>query len=285
MAKSLQFRSNRGHAMRKPSSVATLSTYYRGMRALLSGCAVFVFFAGPAAAVPVPFDFGNWTYDAPAGTTITETPGRVAKTFGLTLTTSFADANEKVITFKTSGMHLEDERFFMFNMNIKNADSLNRDWVGFIIKTLDQIEVGPNTQDPNNIRDHPKWAHIHPLHSAPYPSAVPVMGAPTGANYTNFTTLDPDVGYGVEALTLTGGTVFDGDTWSPDRIRLHDKNALGDMFVSADTGSSNLIGSMEFRLVLQPMVVPEPGTLALVGVGVAALCIRNRRRKDSCQQQ
>lgn len=227
--------------------------------------------AGPAGAAFVPFDFGNWQYDAPAGVAITETPGRVTKTFGLTLTTSFTDANEKVVTFRTTPGHDEDERFFMFNFNITNADALNRDWIGFIIKTLDQIEVGPNVQDPNNIRDHPKWAHIHPNHSAPSPMAVQPANPAKGPNYTNFTVLDPDVSYGVELLTLSGGTVFSGDSWEPDRIRIHDKNALGDAFVSSDTHSFDQIGPMEFRLVLQPIVVPEPGTLLLVAVGMAIL--------------
>ena len=72
---------------------------------LLLCLAVLVLSGRPAGAVFVPFDFGNWQYEAPADVTITETPGRVNKTFGLTLTTTFTDLNPKVITLQTSPMH------------------------------------------------------------------------------------------------------------------------------------------------------------------------------------
>lgn len=74
--------------------------------------AVLVLSARPAGAVFVPFDTGNWRCEAPAGVTISETPGRVTKTFGLTLTATFTDLNEKVITFGTTPPHEEDERFW-----------------------------------------------------------------------------------------------------------------------------------------------------------------------------
>src|SRR5439155_17098254 len=105
---------------KKEAAMTTLRQLRHMLISLLLCLAVLVLSSRPAGAVFVPFDFGNWQYEAPVGVTITETPGRVGKTFCLTLTTTFDDLNPKVITLRTIPMHNEVKRFFMFDMYITN---------------------------------------------------------------------------------------------------------------------------------------------------------------------
>ncbi|MBI4358097.1 MAG: PEP-CTERM sorting domain-containing protein, partial [Candidatus Omnitrophica bacterium] len=241
-------------------------------RSFLVGVILLFLSAPDAKAVFLPIAAGDtdWQYEAPAGTTITGTPGRVNKTYGLTLTTTFTDANPKVITLRTTPGHEEDERFFMFAMNITNNLPPGGNWGGFMISTFDQIDPLPHTPG----QDHPKWAHIHPLHGSPNAGST----MPTGPNYKEFSIPDPSTSKGIEVLMLSGGIVPVGSSWMPERIRLHDKNARGDEFISSDQISFDIVGPMEFQLVLQPKIIPEPGTLALMSLGLAMLGVNLRRK-------
>jgi hypothetical protein len=102
---------------------------------------------------------------------------------------------------------------------------------------------------------------------------------PTGPDYKEFPVLDPETSKGIEVLMLSGGIVPVGDTWMPKRVRLYDKNAQGDEFASSDQISFDIVGPMEFQLVLQPKIIPEPGTLALMSLGLAMLGINLRRKR------
>lgn len=247
-------------------------THNQLTRPVLLFLALLFLSAPEAKAVFLPIAAGDpdWQYEAPAGTTITGTPGRVNKTYGLTLTTTFIDTNPKVITIRTTPGHEEDERFFMFAFNIANNLPPGGDWGGFVISTFDQIDPFPHTSSI----DHPKFAHIHPLHGSPNAGST----TPTGPAYDEFPVLDPSTAKGIEVLMLSGGLVPVGSSWTPERVRLHDKNARGDEFQSSDQISFDILGPMEFQLVLQPKIIPEPGTFALMSLGLAMLGASHRKR-------
>jgi hypothetical protein len=73
-------------------------------------------------------------------------------------------------------------------------------------------------------------------------------------------------------FTASGGIVPDGDTWWPGNAPFN-----GELVINTAPGDGITTPFLTFSLKENPVLVPEPATLALVALGLVALALRERR--------
>jgi len=203
----------------------------------------------PARAGFQPLATG-WEYQAPAGFTLNNVVDAPSIVFDVAGT--FNNMSPVTITFRTTAD--KAQQFFWMGLAVVNGTGT--DWTGFNLKLVDKYDPVDNSGDV-----HPVWAHFHPQAS----------NGGNNTDYGPFNTLSATGFDPVANLTVSGGTVANGDAWFPTNIRLHDKAT-----------QYSAAGPMEFDLTLTP--IPEPstylaGALLMLPVGLQGLrSLRNRKQ-------